>query len=240
MIKHLHGNTMQVFLIGGRMTVTFGEKKGKKTGIYIDGELKGALYPKDILEYDLADEENISEDTYDRLMRDTLIPRAKRYVMNMLVKSDKTETELKRKLKESGYGEEVSEEAIEYVRSFHYIDELRTAESFIRTKMDYSSEKEIRYKLSEKGIDDETIDLAYEQIAESMDPDGSMGLAMNFELKAAENYIRKKLGAKLEAYTDEECDEELPYEERQKLMASAFRKGFRQDSIKAALKGIMG
>ncbi|MBO4524954.1 MAG: RecX family transcriptional regulator, partial [Ruminococcus sp.] len=95
------------------------------------------------------------------------------------------------------------------------------AESYIRTKMDYSSEKEIRYKLEEKGINSETIDMAYDNITED-------GEAEDPELKAALNFVRKKLGSK--------DTEELTYEERQKLMAAAFRKGFRQDSIKNALK----
>ena len=210
------------------MEIKLGEKAGKKIPFYVDGELIGSLYPKEINTYSLEDECEISESEYERIVEETLLPRAKRYVMNLLVKSDKTEAELKRKLRQAGYGDIISEGAIEYVRSFHYIDELRTAESFIRTKMDCSSEKEIRYKLSEKGISEETIDMAYDQFAE----------VENTELKAAENFIRKKLGTRLSMVTDDENEDILPYEEKQKLMAAAFRKGFRQDSIRTALKNL--
>ena len=55
----------------------------------------------------------------------------------------------------------------------------------------------------------------------------------NTELKAAENFLKKKLGSSIS------LEEELPYEERQKLFASAFRKGFRQDSIKKAYNNLM-
>lgn len=210
------------------MEITFKNEniKSKKTAVYADGELVGALYPKEINTYGLEDGADTSEETVAEIMHEILIPRAKRYVMNLLVKADKTETELNRKLKSAGYGELVSQKAIEYVRSFHYIDELRTAESFIRTKIDFSSEKEIRYKLEEKGISSETIDLAYEQIFEDEDTE-------NTELKAAENFLKKKLGSHLS------LEEELPYEEKQKLFASAFRKGFRQDSIKKAYNDLM-
>ena len=37
---------------------------------------------------------------------------------------------------------------------------------------------------------------------------------------------------------DDENEDILPYEEKQKLMAAAFRKGFRQDSIRTALKNL--
>ena len=213
------------------MTVTFGEKHGKKTYVYVDKEFKGALYPKELLEYGLEDDGEITPEILDRMMQDSLLLRAKRYVMNLLMKSDRTETELKRKLKENGYCEETAEEAIEYVKSFHYIDELRSAECFIRGKMESSSEKEIRYKLSEKGIDDETIDMAYDQIISGMDPDENPEYLSNTELKAAESFLKKKLGPKVH--------EEITYDEKQKIMASAFRKGFRQDSIRTAMRNIL-
>jgi SOS response regulatory protein OraA/RecX len=38
--------------------------------------------------------------------------------------------------------------------------------------------------------------------------------------------------------TDDENEDILPYEEKHKLMAAAFRKGFRQDSIRTALKNL--
>ena len=209
------------------MTVTFGDKKGKKTPVYVDGAYIGALYPGELRQYDLEDEGEISEAALERVQKECLLLRAKRYVMNLLLKADKTEEELKRKLRENGYSEETSKGAIEYVRSFHYIDELRTAENYIRTKMYSSSEKEIRYKLSEKGINDETIDMAYDRISEENEDDENG----NTELKAAESFLRKKLKTA--------PGEELPYEEKQKLMSSAYRKGFRSETIREALENLL-
>ena len=205
------------------MEITFGNSVTKKTPVYAAGELLGALYPKELTSYGLEDGGDVSSDTVEKILKETLIPRAKRYAMNLLVKSDKTETELLRKLKSAGYGEEAGNAALEYVRSFHYIDELRTAESYIRTKMDYYSEKEIRYKLEEKGINSENIDMAYDNILED-------GEVEDPEVKAALNFVQKKLGNRMV------LEDELPYEEKQKLMAAAFRKGFRQENIKNALK----
>lgn len=205
------------------MEVKLGEKNAKKIPVYIDGELLGALFPKEIDAYSLISEDEIGEEKYSEILEETLLPRAKRYVMNLLIKSDKTEAELKRKLRSALYGEEVSERAIEYVRGYHYIDELRTATAYIRTKMDSASEKEIRYKLEEKGIDDETIDMAYDRILEEM------GDIENSELNAAIGFIKKRLGSRAGD------TEEMPYEEKQKLMAAAYRKGFMAESIRMAL-----
>ena len=58
------------------MTVTFGEKCGKKTCIYADGEFKGALYPKEIIEYGLEDDSEVSCEVIERMMQDTLFWKA--------------------------------------------------------------------------------------------------------------------------------------------------------------------
>lgn len=206
------------------MTVTFGEKCGKKTCIYADGEFKGALYPKEIIEYGLEDDSEVSCEVIERMMQDTLLLRAKRYVMNLLVKADETEAELKRKLKENGYCEETAEGALEYVKSYHYIDEFRMAENFIRARMYQYSEKEIRFKLAEKGVNEEAVDMAYEEILESEEDEDP-------EIKAAENFLGKRIKGSL-------GEDELSYEEKQKLMASAYRKGFRTETIKKAINNL--
>jgi len=203
------------------MTVRIEEKRGKKSVVYIDGMLLGSLYPKEIYTYGLKNEGETDEKTVERVKSEVLVPRAKRYVLNLLIKGDKTETELKRKLKEKDYSDETAALAVDYAASFHYIDELRTAESFIRARMYSNSERELRYKLSEKGIGDETVDMAYEQIAEVDGED-------NPELKAAVSFLKKRIKPGAEAG-------DISYEEKQKLMAAAFRKGFKQENIKEAL-----
>ena len=52
----------------------------------------------------------------------------------------------------------------------------------------------------------------------------------NLELKAAQNFVRKKLGSRLDSIDD------VSYEDIQKLMAAAYRKGFRHESIREALR----
>ena len=60
---------------------------------------------------------------------------------------DRTEHQLREKLRASEYPEEVIEEAIEYVKSFHYIDDERYAETFTRYKKEKMSRQQIKQKL---------------------------------------------------------------------------------------------
>ena len=46
------------------MEIKLGEKAGKKIPLYVDGELTGSLYPKEINTYSLEDECEISESEY--------------------------------------------------------------------------------------------------------------------------------------------------------------------------------
>lgn len=207
------------------MRVNIGEQTGKKTKVYVEGSFIGALYPNEIKRFDLEEDGEISEKAYDELMKEVLLHRAKLRVMNILMRSDKTEAELRRKLQENGYCEETVNGALQYVRDFHYIDDLRTAQYFIRSKMNSHSEREIRYQLEQKGIASEYIDMAYSNV---LDEDATE----DPELAAAEGFIRKKLGSRIGSL------EEMTPEEEQKIYAAAYRKGFRGENIRKALKAL--
>lgn len=87
-----------------------------------------------------------------------VIRSAKEKALNLLSYSDKTEHLLREKLKEGDFPPFAVEEAIQYVKSYHYIDDLRYAENYIRGHKDRKSIREMRLALSEKGISAEEIE----------------------------------------------------------------------------------
>ena len=56
---------------------------------------------------------------------------AKKKAMSLLKYMDRTEWQLRDKLSLKGFSEEAIEEAIEYVKSFHYLDDYRYAVHFL-------------------------------------------------------------------------------------------------------------
>lgn len=88
--------------------------------------------------------------------------RAKKRALHLLERMDRTEHQLREKLRASEYPEEVIEEAIEYVKSFHYIDDERYAETFTRYKKEKMSRQQIKQKLMLKGVSREIISNAIE------------------------------------------------------------------------------
>lgn len=89
--------------------------------------------------------------------------RAKKRALHLLERMDRTEQQLREKLMASDYPEEVVEEAIAYVKSFHYIDDKRYAENFTRYRKESLSRQQIKQKLMMKGVDRDTIALAIEE-----------------------------------------------------------------------------
>lgn len=90
-----------------------------------------------------------------------IIKAAKEKALNLLSYSDKTEKGLRDKLAEHGFPPYAIDEAISYVRSFHYLDDKRFAEAFIRTHGDRKSIYEIRESLRQKGVSEENIEAAF-------------------------------------------------------------------------------
>lgn len=137
------------------------------------------------------------------------ILKAKKKAMSLLQHMDRTEWELRAKLEKAGFAEEAVEEAIAYVRSFHYIDDRRYACRFAEIYRTSRSINRIRQDLQKKHISDELITFALEEI----EYDDSQALR-----KALDKVLPEK-------------DSTLSYEEKQKVIAKLYRRGFQVDHI---------
>lgn len=141
-------------------------------------------------------------------MEDEIL-KAKKKAMSLLQHMDRTEWELRSKLEKADFSNEAIDEAMEYVRSFHYIDDKRYAIRFAEIYHESRSIRRIQQDLQKKHIADEWITLALEEI----EYDDSLALK-----KALEKVLRGQ-------------DTALSYEDRQKVIAKLYRKGFRVDQI---------
>ena len=94
------------------------------------------------------------------------LTKAKRRALYLLTDMDRTEKELRDKLKKSGYSEDTIARTMEYVRSFGYIDDTRYAEKFIDFAKGKKSRVRIAYDLQQKGVPRDVIDEAFESAEE--------------------------------------------------------------------------
>lgn len=132
----------------------------KKFRIVMEEQLAFVLYKSELSRYQIAEDRELKEEHYREIMEEVLPLRAKRYAMNLLVKGDRTEKELIEKLKKAGYPEMIVELAMNYVKSFGYINDERYAIKYLETFQDRQSIKALSWKLQQKGIAKQIIDKA--------------------------------------------------------------------------------
>ena len=93
---------------------------------------------------------------------DDMQKQAKKKALRLLEQMDRTEEELRLKLRQKGFTEQATKEAIDYVKSFRYIDDVSYAERFVQSRQQQKSRKEIYMALCQKGVEREIIEHAME------------------------------------------------------------------------------
>ena len=99
----------------------------------------------------------IHDDVLSELFEDYMLPKAKYKALNLLKSRDHTRIELIRKLKNAGYPDGVIHKTLEYIDSYHYLNDVRFAENYIAYRGKTKSRKELLYELSLKGLDKEFV-----------------------------------------------------------------------------------
>lgn len=200
------------------MTVTRIEELDKKrVRIYIDDEFAFVLYKGELRLYEIKEAEKIDEAVYDLIISEMLPKRAKLRCMNLLKSRTYTEKQLRNKLRTGEYSEALIDEALEYVKSYGYVDDRRYSEEFIEYNMTCKSRKRMEQDLLQRGVDKNIICEAFSK----MEEDGNRPDEISI---AAELLQKKKYNANTASF-----------EEKRKLAAFLYRKGFGTDTIRNVL-----
>ena len=162
-----------------------------------------------MLDRDVFLDFNETEEKSEEEIKDE-IRRAKLRALHLLTAMDRTEAQLREKLQVS-YCDEVVETAIEYVKSFGYLDDERYVRVYIESKSRTKSRKQIEQELIfQKGVSREAVARGFE-IAEPADIS-----------EVIRRYMQKR------RIDPENCD----YEQKQKFFAYMMRKGFQIEDLK--------
>ena len=143
------------------------------------------------------------------------LKQAKLKALNLLTDMDRTETQLRQKLKQKSYDDDVVEQAIEYVKSFGYIDDAKYARRFVENRKKTKSRQEISAMLSQKGLSREIITEALEICYRSEDA-----------VEAIRYLVEKK------HYSPEEST----VKEKKKIYDYLLRKGFYYEDIRQVIQ----
>lgn len=144
--------------------------KGKCCIHFEDGE-SCIVYHTEIRRFHLEEDAYISYELYEKIFTEIVGKRAKKRALHLLEKMDRTEKQLREKLEASRYPCRCIDDAIAYVKTFHYLDDKRYAENFVTYKKERMSRQQIKQKLMMKGI---SRDIISKVIEEKYDEDESL------------------------------------------------------------------
>ena len=201
------------------MIVTRIEELSKsRSKVYIDQEFAFVLYKGEFRHYHVREGEKLEQSDYETIMKEVLPKRAKLRAMNLLKSREYTTAQLRTKLAQGFYPEPVIEEALSYVASYHYTDDLRYAVSFITYHESSKSRRRLEQDLTAKGIDKETIAKAF----------------LTWEEQGGEQDEQAMIRRLLEKKHFQPA--EADYAARQKIYAFLMRKGFSGEAVRKALR----
>ena len=186
-----------------------------KYKIYVDGQFAFILYKGELSRFHIAEGQELSQESYEKIRTEVILKRAKLRAMHLLNDMWRTEARLREKLTRNEYPADIVEAAISYVKSFGYINDYEYARSFIESRKERKSRREIYMQLVGKGVPRELIDEAFEE---------------SYEREDSTEAIRRLLEKK---HYD---PENTTPEEKKKIMAYLVRKGFGYDDIRRTMQ----
>ena len=189
-----------------------------KIKVFIDDEYAFWLYQKEFDQYRLVVGEILPDAVYEKIIEDTIYHRALQKAMAILEFMDRSEQELRNKLEKEEYSDDIIVRVLQYVKHYDYLNDRRYAAFYIRARMNRKSKLMIKNELLQKGVDRDMIEESFlSEYGENPEQDP--------ELIAIKKAVDKKTRNR----------ENLTYEEKQKIIASLFRKGYDLSKIRQFL-----
>ena len=154
---------------------------GKKCRIIIDDDIVVQLYKGEVRKLGIKADSQFSNESYNE-MYNILNKRARERSLFLLKDMDKTEKQIRDKLKLGDYPEDIINNAIEFLKKYGYVDDIRYAKLYISSKQNSKSIKQIELELYKKGVNKENVSKVL------LEMDLSNGEALN---KLIEKVIKK-------------------------------------------------
>lgn len=187
--------------------------KGKLRVKFSDG-ITCLLYRGEARTYRIQEYASLSYRQYEDLMKNTLGKRAKKRTMHLLEQMDRTERQLRDKLAAGEYPQNCIDDAIQYVKDFHYLDDERYAATYVQYHKDRMSRGQLKQKLLAKGVERDVAERAVEDGCDGDETEQIMAL------------LAKR------HYEPENCDQK----EFARIYQYILRRGFRSSDILKCMK----
>ena len=169
---------------------------GKRSKVFLEEEFAFVLYKGELRQYKIQEQQPLPEKDYEERIKEVLPKRAKKRALYLLQKRSYTEKKLREKLREGHYPAEIVEQTIEYVKSYHYIDDYSYALEYISYRKEKVSRRILEEKLKEKGIQAQILQQAMEEVYSSKKEEEELQFQQAIKLLKKRSYNGKSADIK--------------------------------------------
>ncbi|MEG1901084.1 MAG: regulatory protein RecX [Clostridium sp.] len=173
----------------------------RRCKVFLDGDFAFVLYKGELKKFYIEEGTEMTDEVYQEILK-VICKRVRERALYILKFSNRTEAELRIKLRMAFYPEAAIDEAVRFLREYHYLDDDRYAKNYIEVYGKRKSRAELMNALLKKGVEKSCI----VQLLEEQPPD-------------EEQQIRQWLEKR--RYKDDARPEE-----KRKTIAFLMRKGF--------------
>ena len=152
---------------------TFDHKRNKVTLDF--GEVTFLLYKGECRQRLKGTE--LSEEDYRGILEEILVPRAKKRVLYYMKNADKTRHQIREKLRQGLYPEEVIGQVMDFLDKYGFADDRNYAENYLGELRGRYSRREIEARLCKRGLPREEIRLQLESLTQE-DEEEACGRAL--------------------------------------------------------------
>lgn len=185
----------------------------RKCKVFLGEDFAFVLYKSEAARFHIEEENDLSEQTYEKIKEEILLKRARDRALYLLQSQGRTKAEMIQKLQKDGYPDDVIREVMSFLEEYHFVDDSSYTENYIHVNKSRKSSRQIVFELQQKGVDKDTISRMFEEAPINEDD-------------TVRVLLKKKTGGQIPA----------DWKERQKLAAFLGRKGFSFDVIQRVLR----
>jgi regulatory protein len=200
------------------------QKNPTRKNLYADGEFIVGVSAETLIKFAIRTGDEIGEEKLKALQATEELQGAKTVALRFLSRRQRTEKEIRDKLRSKEFADEEIIKTIENLRELGFLNDEAFARSYIRHQLTLRPKGKLvlKQKLLLLGINKETVDAALtEAFQETSQEDAA--------LEAAEKFIKKSSKSR-----------DDPHKTKQKLAAFLTRRGFPWDVVSPVLKNILG
>lgn len=205
----------------GKITKIELQKKNKdRVNIFINDEYAFSASAELVYKHKLEKNKIINITETEEIVKEDNFIKAKNSALKVIEKTYKTEKEMREKLIEKGYDEDIIKRVVAFLKEYSFIDDLKYAQMYVKDKIGTKGKSKIKFELSRKGISEDILYSILDNSTEEKEYQGARTAALK-----KYNLIIKS-----------ESDRNKIY---QKLTRFLISRGYAYDVVKEIIRNIL-